>query len=58
MKIYVVECMHDYVTQLGWSTSREIAQKKCEEYLRKANLHCWVAEYTTNKNNWCEFDCD
>ena len=56
MKIYVVEAMYDYTTQLGWSTSREVAKEKCKE-LSKYN-DCWVKEYQTGKSNWCEFDTD
>lgn len=57
MIIYVVERIYDYTVQLGWSTSRKVAEEKCKEY-NKQNLKCWVKEYRTDKNGWSEFDGD
>ena len=58
MIIYVVEQMYDYTSQIGWSTSKEIAETMAKKWTKKLNRRCWVKEYKTNKNNWCEFDCD
>lgn len=59
MTIYVVESIYDYTYQVGYSTSREIAEKKCKEYKKEIkNRPFWVKEYTINKDKWCEFDCD
>lgn len=58
MTIYVVEQLYDYTIQIGWSTSQKVAEQMCEEYSKESSRPCWVNKYTTNKNNWSEFDCD
>ena len=58
MKIYVIEMMCDYTTQIGWTTSEQIAKEKCEEISVKLGRECWIREYQIGKKNWCEFDCD
>lgn len=57
MTIYVVERMWDYTCHLGYSTSREAAERAKEEY-NKFGFDCWVTEYRLDENGWCEFDCD
>lgn len=56
MKIFVVEILLDDVQQIGFSTSKQVAEQKVKEYYAKHNILPWVTEYTTNKDNWCNFD--
>lgn len=56
MKIYVVETIHDYVIQIGFSASKQIAEEQRKEYEKDTNHQAWVTEYTLGKNNWTEFD--
>lgn len=58
MTIYVVEYMYDYTVQIGWSTSKEVAERKRKEFEKDHNISAWVRSYTLDKNNWGEFDCD
>ena len=58
MKIYVVETWGDYCYQVGYSTSKQIAEKKAREYEKDNPFHrkYFVTEYTLGKDNWCEFE--
>lgn len=58
MTIYVVETMCDYCTQIGFSTSRKVTEAKAKEFTCHTNRKAWVEVYTTDKNNWCDFDGD
>lgn len=58
MTIYVVEHMYDYTVQIGWSTSKEVAEQKCKEFEKDHNTRAWVRPYTLDKNKWSNFDCD
>lgn len=55
MTIYVVEFIYDYTEQLGFSTSKQVAEKKAKEFAKKSGHDTWVRPYSTNKNNWAEF---
>ncbi len=55
MRIYVVETMCDYTEQLGFSTSKQIAEKKAKEYSKYLKKSCWVKEYDSGEKNWIEF---
>ena len=60
MKIYVVETIGDYCYQLGYSTSKAVAEKKAKEYHEASKSRCtkeyFVTEYTLGKDNWCKFE--
>ena len=55
MRIYVVETMWVYTEQLGFSTSKEIAEKKARKYSKRLKKSCWVKEYDSGEKNWIEF---
>ena len=58
MKIYIVEVICDYVTQIGASTSQKIAKAKAKELTNQSKYHHYfVIEYDIN-NNWTEFSGD
>lgn len=56
MKIYVVEMLSDYTIQIGFSTSRKVAEEMAKKFEKEDNRDYWVTEYTTGKDNWVEFD--
>lgn len=58
MKVYVVEAMADYTVYYGFSTNKEVAEKKAKELSKQVSRHCWVTEYTLNKDNWSDFGND
>ena len=58
MKIYVVEAMADYIVHYGFSTNKEVAERKAKELSKQVSRHCWVTEYTLDKNNWSDFEND
>lgn len=61
MKIYVVETVADYLIQIGFSLSKEVAQKEAAKRNKK-KPYAWhddyfVTEYTvSNNSDFCEFD--
>lgn len=55
MTIYVVECITDTPVQLGWSTSRGVAEHWAQKY-NKQGMSCFVTEYTLDKKCFCEFN--
>ena len=58
MKIYIVEVICDYVTQIGASTSQKIAEAKAKELTKQSKYHHYfVTEYDIN-NNWTKFSGD
>ncbi len=62
MKIYVVETIGDDTVQLGFSTSKKVAEKKAEEWKEYFYNHhgykkpVWITEYSEGKNQYCDFD--
>lgn len=62
MKIYVIETSGDYTTQIGFSTSRKVAEQKAKELIEYFHSHgwknntAWVTEYSEGKNLYCEFN--
>ena len=58
MKIFVVETLCDYTVQLGYSTSRKVAEEKAKELQKIFRKKVWVEEYTIGKDNWVEFNGD
>lgn len=61
MKIYVVETSGDYVAQIGFSTSRKVAEQKAKELTEYFRLHgwkndIWVTEYSEGTDLYCEFN--
>lgn len=56
MKIYAVEFYEDYLVQLGFSTSREVAEQKAKEFFKDTNQQAFVTIYTSDKEGWIEFD--
>ena len=58
MKIYVVEAMADYTVHYGLSTNKEVAERKAKELSKQVHRHCWVTEYTLDKDNWSDFEND
>ena len=58
MKIYVVEAMADYTVHYGLSTNKEVAERKAKELSKQVRRHCWVTEYTLDKDNWSDFEND
>lgn len=58
MKIYVVEAMSDYTVHYGFSTNKEVAERKAKELSKKVHYCCWVTEYTLGKDNWSDFEND
>ena len=58
MKIYVVEVICDYVTQIGAKKTKKIAKAKAKELTKQSKYHHYfVTEYDIN-NNWTEFSGD
>lgn len=55
MKIYVVETICDYLIQIGFSPSKEVAQKEADE-LNKFGGDYFVTEYQAANNGFCEFE--
>ena len=61
MKIYVVETVTDYLIQIGFSLSKEVAQKKANK-LNKKKPYAWHSDYfvteykVSNDSDFCEFD--
>lgn len=55
MKIYVVETICDYLIQIGFSPSKEVAQKEADE-LNKSGGDYFVTEYQAANNGFCEFE--
>lgn len=58
MRIYVVEGMNDYTTQIGWSTDKKVAEKKAAEFKKRTRQDAWVTCYTLKNDNWCSFNSD
>lgn len=59
MTIYVVETIYDYLVQVGFSLSKETAQKMADRYTKKSrNGHkFFVTAYTiNNEKSYKEFD--
>lgn len=58
MKIYVVESMADYTVHCGFSTNKEVAERKAKELSKRVRRPHWVTEYTLGKDNWRDFEND
>lgn len=56
MKIYVVETLGEDTCQIGFSTSKKVAEEQAKQYEKNIEQCCWVSEYTIGKSNWTEFD--
>ena len=56
MKIYVVETMNDYTTQIGFSTDKKVAEREAEQCRKNIHKDFWVTPYTLDKNTWCDFN--
>ncbi len=61
MKIYVLETVFDDDVQLGFSTSKKVAEQKAKEweegYFKNCgrHIHVWITEYKEGKDKYCEF---
>jgi mevalonate pyrophosphate decarboxylase len=59
MKIYVVETMMDYTTQIAFSDKKEVAEALAKELTEKSFLYdYWVTAYETIENGITFFDGD
>lgn len=61
MKIYVVETIEDHLVQIGFSLSKEIAQKEANRLNKKrpyiSHDDYFVTEYmVSNNSDFCDFD--
>ena len=41
-----------------FSTNKEVAERKAKELSKQVHRHCWVTEYTLDKDNWSDFEND
>ncbi len=59
MKIYVVETMMDYTTQIAFSDKKEVAEALAKELTEKSFLYdYWVTAYETIEKGITFFDGD
>lgn len=59
MKIYVVETMMDYTTQIAFSDKKKVAEALAKELNKKSSLYdYWVTAYETDKNGIGLFNGD
>lgn len=57
MKIYVVETMGDYTTQIAFCDKKQKAEEIAKEMNKKSKYHeYWVTVYQTDADGICWFD--